>query len=344
MGAATRAFLRDPARGRPWLIGAALLACLAVLPFADRALPPAWRLSWLLPDLVPVAIVALGLNVLVGWAGQLSLGVAAFMAVGAYAYAILTSPVYPFALGFWGGLAAALAAGSGAGLLLGLPTMRLSGDYLAVVTLGFGEIVQEVLDNLAVITKGGQGINPVPPPWLPGLPPGDRLGTYYLGLGLVALAALLCRNLRHSRPGRAWAAVRDDELAARALGIDAAAAKLSASVLCGALAALGGALFAAQQGSSVSPSKYDFQLSVALLCAVLVGGLGSIGGVLLGVALVFGMNALVLDRLGAALRGAGGESALANPANWKYLAFGLVLVLAMRWFPRGLWPARPGAG
>lgn len=341
----TTTFLRDPARGRPWLVAGAALLFACLLPLADRVLPPGWAVAAILPDILVFAVVALGLNVLVGWAGQLNLGVGAWMAVGAYGYAILTSPVYPFAWGFWGGLAAALALGAGTGLLLGLPTMRLSGDYLALVTLGFGEIVQDLLLNLEPLTKGNQGINPVPPPWLPGCAPGAPLATYYLYLALTVLAALACRNLLRSPLGRAWNAVRDDELAARALGVDAGRAKLSAAVVCGALAALGGALFAALQGSSVNPCKYDFQVSVLVLCAVLVGGMGSIPGVLLGTLLAFGLNALVLDRVGAAIRsgGAGGDHALLQPANWKYLIYGLVLVLAMRFRPQGLLPPRKGA-
>jgi branched-chain amino acid transport system permease protein len=325
------------ATARPGLVAGAALLLLGLLPLADRLLPPGWGVAATLPDILVFAVVGLGLNVLTGWAGQLNLGVGAWMAVGAYGYAILTSPVYPFGLGFWGGLAAAVALGGATGVVLGLPTMRLSGDYLALVTLGFGEIVGDLLLNLEPITKGNQGINPVPAPWLPGLPAGHALATYYLYLGLTAMAALACRNLLRSPLGRAWTAVREDELAARALGIDAARAKLSAAAVCGACAALGGALFAALQGSSVNPGKYDFQVSVMVLCAVLAGGLGSIPGVLLGTLLAFGLNTLVLDRLGAMAR-AGSDHPLAQPANWKYLVYGLALILVMRFRPQGLIP------
>jgi len=327
------------ARLRPWLVPATAVAFAAVLPVIDRTLPPALSIAGLLPGLMVVAIVALGLNLVTGFTGLLHLGVAAFMALGAYTYSIATSTVYPFQIGPWPGLVVAIALTSVAGLALGLPAVRLRGDYLAIVTLGFGEIVQDTLRNLEPITKGTMGINPVPP-----LVAGHGLPTYYLCLTLLVLAVLACRNLRDSRLGRAWAAVREDELAARSMGIGTARLKLAAMAAGAGLCGLGGGAWAALQGSSVEPGSYDFQLSIGILCAVIVGGLGSLPGVLVGVLLMFGLNQIVLVKLSNALGITGANAAVwAQPTNWKYLVFGLALVLMMRFRPQGLWPAAGGA-
>ena len=297
----------------PWL---ALFALLAVIPLCDPHLPSWLRFGGLLPSVFIFAIVGLGLNVITGWTGLLHLGCAAFMAIGAYAYAILTGPAYPFQIGFWPGVVAAVILGSAAGMVLAVPTLRLRGDYLAIVTLGFGEIVQDSLRNLEGITGGTQGITPVPRmafgPWQ--ATPMD---------------------------GRAWLAVRDDQLAAGAMGVSVTASKLSAAGTSAGLCALGGGLWAALHGSSIEPGYYDYMLSVIVLCIVLVGGLGSLAGVLVGALVMIGFNAVVLTRLGEVLGSAGGT--VGNPANWKYLVFGLVLVLVMRLRPQGLIPMRSGA-
>jgi branched-chain amino acid transport system permease protein len=221
--------------------------------------------------------------------------------------------------------------------------MRLRGDYLAIVTLGFGEIVQDLLKNLEPITKGTTGINPVPHPTLGSyaFTGESHLPFYYLYLAFAVVAAVLCRNLRRSRVGRAWVAVREDELAARSCGVNTARAKLSAFSWGAALCAAGGALVAALVGTSIEPGYYDFQLSIVVLCAVIVGGLGSVAGVLLGSLVMFGFNSIVLARLTDALGGgATNASVLAIPNNWKFLVFGLALILAMRLKPEGLLPAR----
>jgi branched-chain amino acid transport system permease protein len=321
------------------------LALALALPALDLLLPDGFKVASLVPPILVFAIIGLGLNIVAGFTGVLNLGSAAFMAIGAYAFSILTCTVYPFQIGFWWGTLAATAVGALAGLVLGLPTMRLRGDYLAIVTLGFGEIVQDVLKNLDAITKGTQGLNPVPPPTLPGyaFTATNFVPWYYLLLALLLATVLLCRNLRGSRVGRAWIAVREDELAARAMGINAAKAKLVAFAMGAALCAFGGALWASLNGTSIEPGYYDFQLSVVVLCMVIVGGLGSIPGVLLGALIMIGFNAIVLaklsDWLGRHGYGAGGN-VLAAPNNWKYLVFGVALILMMRLKPEGLLPAR----
>jgi branched-chain amino acid transport system permease protein len=194
-----------------WIVIAAFL----VLPVADAFLPEAWRVASLMRPIFIFAILGLGLNIVTGYTGLLHLGVAAFMAIGAYAYGILTCDIYPFQLGFWKAVLIIPAFGAIAGAVLGLPTLRLRGDYLAIVTLGFGEIMQDILRNLDTITKGTQSINPLPDPTFFGYTLGveNYVPWYYLLLGFLAVVVLLNHNLEHSRVGRAWVSIREDELA-----------------------------------------------------------------------------------------------------------------------------------
>jgi len=334
-------------RRYPRLVWAAVCLAGLVLPLSDRLLPQAWTVTQHLPVVFAYALAGLGLTVLTGFTGLLNLGAAAFLAVGAYSYGILTWPGHPFALGFWGGLVAAIGCGAVAGALIGLPTLRLRGDYVAIVTLGVGEIIQDLIRNLDPLTLGTQGLNPLPRPVLPGVEfsPTAHLAYYYLYLGLLAVAVVAVFNLRRSRVGRAWVAVRDDELAARSLGIDTTRAKLLAFITSGALCAAAGALLAAFWASSIGPGYFDFQLSVVLICIVIVGGLGSVPGALLGALLMAGLNAIVLARIADWVnrQGLSGTNVLAQPGNWKYLIFGLALILIMRFRPGGLLPARAEA-
>lgn len=344
-----------------------LLGLMAAAPLFGESLAASGR------TVVVYAILALGLNIVVGWTGLLHLGIAAFAAIGAYAYGILTCEIYPFQLGFWGGLAAAAAFGAVAGALLGAPTLRLRGDYLAIVTLGFGEIVQDALKNLDTITKGTQGINPLPGATVPGvslLSSASQVaatkassvadgaavsGTDWLGwlqisnetpvrwyfLYLVVLAAivLLCRNLEFSRLGRQWFAVREDELAARCMAIEPDKAKLKAFAIGAALAALSGAMLASVLSSTGEPSNYDFQISILALCIVIVGGIGSITGVLVGAIVMIGLNNVALPAISDAMQKAGigsTSNVFTSPNNYKYLTFGLALVLMMRFRPDGI--------
>jgi branched-chain amino acid transport system permease protein len=339
------AVLPPPSALTSWLVATGLVIVVALLPLSDGLLGPKFAFAGQLPQIFVYALLSLGLTVITGFTGLLHLGVIAFMAIGVYAYAIATCPIYPFQIGFWPGLGLATVAGAGAGFLLGLPTMRLRGDYLAIVTLGFGEIVQDCLKNLEVVTKGTMGINPLPPPMLPGL--GDLLGgthtyrpTYYLYLALLLLAVAMVRNLKRARIGRAWLAVREDELAARAMGIGVAKQKLAAFAVAAALCATAGALFAALRGTSIEPGYYDFQNSVMVVASVIIGGLGSISGALLGALLIFGFNLIVLAKVADALGHHASTNVMADPKNWKCLLFGLLLVLMMRFRPQGLLPAR----
>jgi branched-chain amino acid transport system permease protein len=302
------------------------------------------------------AILALGLNVVVGHTGILHLGIAAFFGIGAYITGILAVPGYPFQFPFWATLVASTAGAALFGILLGAPTLRLRGDYVAIVTLGFGEVTRFTLRNLEEITAGTRGLNPVPSPVLPAAMNGplSLLGIesdwaldyrlfYYLALGLLLVVIVLLRNLERSRLGRAWIAIREDELAATCVGINAARVKLSAFALGCGLAGMAGCLYATTLTSTAGPDAFDFNRSVLMLCCIILGGLGSLRGTLLGVLLLVGFDNVVAPIVDSAL-----QRADINPAgnrfltfsNWKLMFFGLALILMMRFRPGGLLPAR----
>jgi len=331
---------------RPETLLLAIAACIpalnALLPFELVALESTR------PILI-FALMGLGLNIVTGSTGLLHLGVAAFMAIGAYSYAVLSCDIYPFQFGFWAALLLTWLIGMVAGALLGVPTLRLRGDYLAIVTLGFGEIVQDLLRNLDVITKGTQGINPLPAPTFLGfeISSSNSVGWYYLLLGILTVVVILNRNLLHSRIGRGWLAVREDELAAACMGLRVVRIKLQAFAVSAGICALAGALWASQLGSTGEPGNYDFQLSIIVLCIVIVGGVGSIAGVLLGAVVMIGLNSIVLTKLSEALVQYGFVSTgvvWASPNNWKYILFGLALLVMMRVRPEGLLPAKHQEG
>lgn len=319
------------------------LAFFILLPLGDYFLPESFRIAENMRPIFIFAILGLGLNIITGLTGMLNLGIAAFMAIGAYTYAILTCDIYPFQFGFWFGALAACLAGFFVGSLLAIPTTRLRGDYLAIVTLGFGEIVQDTLRNLESITKGTQGINPLPAPFILGyaFKAEDYKPWYYLFLLILLVVVTANKKLLNSTTGRAWRAVREDELAARCMGINSARVRLVAFGLGSALAALAGALWACYLGSSGEPGNYDFQISIITLCLLIVGGMGSIMGVLLGTFLVVGFNSIFLVKLSEFLTAHGlvdTNNVFTQPNNWKYAIFGLALILMMRYRPNGLIP------
>ncbi len=302
------------------------------------------------------AILALGLNVVVGYTGILHLGIAAFFGIGAYITGILTVPAYPFGFSFVAALVCSAGGAALAGLLLGAPTLRLRGDYVAIVTLGFGEVTRFTLRNLEEITAGTRGLNPVPSPHLPAFlhTPLSWLGIgsdwaldyrlfYYLALGLLIGVILLLRNLERSRLGRAWIAIREDELAATCMGINAARVKLSAFALGCGLAGMAGCLYATALTSTAGPDAFDFNRSVIMLCCVILGGLGSIRGTLLGVFLLIGFDNVLAPALDGFIQRANinpDSSPYLTFSNWKLMIFGLALILMMRFRPEGLLPSR----
>jgi len=288
-------------------------------------------------------LLGLGLNVVVGYTGLLHLGVAAFMAIGVYAHAIFTCSIYPFQFGFWISLLLAPLVGVVAGVILGSPTLRLRGDYLAIVTLGFGEIAQDVLKNLDAITKGAQGINPVPPPSLPGytFEASTYIPWYFLYLAILLAVIWVVRSLEHSRLGRQWVAIREDELAAGCIGIQSTRAKLMAFAITAAICGLAGVLYATKLETTAEPTTYDFNVCITVLCILIVGGMGSIRGVLVGALIVMGFDILLKKTTEAAQQAglASSSNVFLTPTNWKYLLFGLALVLMMRFRPEGILPS-----
>lgn len=267
-------------------------------------------------------MLALGLNIAVGIAGQLVLGYAAFYAIGAYTYGLLNQY---FGLGFWpclpiAGLVAALA-----GLLLGFPVLRLQGDYLAIVTLGFGEIVRLLLNNWVGITGGSQGVANIPRPSLFGLsltPDQSMAYIYYLTLIAMVITIIVVARIKNSRVGLALQALRDDEIASEAMGIDLRTVKLQAFALGSCWAGFAGALLAARI-NFISPPSFTFMDSAMILSMVVLGGMGSISGVV--------VAALVLTLAPEYLRALSG---------YRMLVFGALMVLMMIFRPQGLIPSR----
>ena len=323
-----------------------------------------WGLHWVrVADVCLLYVMlALGLNVVVGFAGLLDLGYVAFYAVGAYGLALLASPhlTEQFALlAQWfpaglhappwltlplGAVVAALL-----GMALGAPTLKLRGDYLAIVTLGFGEIVRILLINLnhpVNLTEGARGLGMIDPLRLGPLDLGQPLRWggwewpsvtlhYYLFLGLVLLAVVACGRLQRSRTGRAWAAIRDDEMAARAMGIDTRRYKLLAFAVGASMGGVAGACFSAFQGF-VSPEVFSLQESVTLVAMVVFGGMGHIPGVILGAVLLTALPEALRYVVGPIHQWTDGrvDAGLLRPALTAAL-----MVLTMLWRPRGLWPA-----
>jgi branched-chain amino acid transport system permease protein len=263
-------------------------------------------------------VLALGLNIVVGQAGLLHLGYAAFYAAGAYTYALLN---YHFGIGFWtalplGGLVAALF-----GILLGFPVLRLRGDYLAIVTLGFGEITRLVLENWNAFSFGPSGISGIPRPGFFGMEmnlEGATIYLYFLMIALCVFTIFVIQRLQNSRIGRAWIALREDEIACQAMGIDKTKAKMTAFALGSTWAGLVGVIFAAKT-TFVNPASFTFLESAMILSMVVLGGMGSILGVALG--------AFILVLLPEYLRAF---------SDYRMLLFGVIMVIMMVFRPQGI--------
>jgi branched-chain amino acid transport system permease protein len=338
---------RDPRLA--WVAYAGVAVLLLALPFlVDTGMGRTW--VRILDFAMLYVMLALGLNIVVGFAGLLDLGYVAFYAVGAYFYAILASPQFGIHLPYW----ALLPMGAGIaclfGVLLGAPTLRLRGDYLAIVTLGFGEIIRIFLNNLNApvnITNGPQGINMVDPVRLAGhalTRPIEILGVqisgahahYFLFLALTLLVIFAALRLQDSRIGRAWAAIREDEVAAEAMGIHTRNVKLLAFAMGATFGGLGGGLFAAFQGF-VSPESFTLMESIMILCMVVLGGMGHIPGVILGAILLTVLPEL-LRYVGPLQQELFGRVAV-DPSDLRMLLFGIALVAVMLFRPQGLWPS-----
>ncbi|OQX14280.1 MAG: ABC transporter ATP-binding protein [Thiothrix lacustris] len=337
-------------KGKVWLTATLLLLGLILLPFVVEA---SLGKSWLriLDFALLYIMLALGLNIVVGYAGLLDLGYVAFYAVGAYCWALLASPHFGLNLPFWVILPAGAAIAALFGVLLGTPTLRLRGDYLAIVTLGFGEIIRIFLNNLnspVNITNGPQGITLIEPMNLFGFSLGKKqeiLGLtlssphlyYYLFLVFVALVVFVCMRLENSRIGRAWVAIREDEMAAAAAGINTRNIKLLAFAMGAAFGGLSGGLFASFQGF-VSPESFNLMESIMILSMIVLGGMGNIYGVILG-ALLVTVIPEALRYTGDLQRAVFGEVFI-DPADLRMLLFGIALVLMMLLRPAGLLPSK----
>jgi branched-chain amino acid transport system permease protein len=293
-----------------------------------------------LTDAGAFVLLALGLNIVVGFAGLLDLGYAAFFAIGSYAYAMLASPQFGIHIPFWLMLFIASFIAAIFGILLGAPTLRLRGDYLAIVTLGFGEIVPQTFLNLSQWTNGPNGIGTLDQPAAFGLRFGfNPVPYFYLILALIALAVWLANNLRASRLGRAWMAIREDELAAAHMGINTTATKLAAFALGASFSGLAGVAYASKL-QLVSPDQFQFNVSVFILSMLVLGGMGNIGGVVLGSLVLSSADRFILPQLTNFVHGFGLSWDFTNA---RFLLYGLILVSMMLLRPEGLLPSRQRA-
>ena len=331
-------------------LGMTLIAVALIgLPFVAASAGQAW--VRILDFAILYVFLALGLNIVVGFAGLLDLGYIAFYAVGAYLYALLASPHFGLHLPVWVILPAGAAVACLFGVLLGAPTLKLRGDYLAIVTLGFGEIIRIFLNNLNApinITNGAQGITLIDPirvgelrfggsSELFGITLSGPMKYYYL-LVLLALAVILINlRLQHSRIGRAWQAIREDEIAAKAIGINTRNIKLLAFAMGASFGGVAGGIFAAMQGF-VSPESFSLIESVMILAMVVLGGMGHIPGVILGAVLLTILPEALRYSVGPIQQALLGK-VVVDPESLRMLVFGLALVGVMRWRPSGLWPA-----
>src|SRR5918998_398961 len=323
------------------------VAFIMLYPLIDRALGLG-RMGSMNPILI-FTLLALGLNIVVGMAGLLDLGYAAFFAIGGYTVAFLTAPQSPLVqrgiqTDFWVALVLSFVVAAVFGVILGAPTLRLRGDYLAIVTLAFGEIVPRAFLNLEWLTNGAKGMNPI------GRPHGgdvellasDQVPWYYLILAVTAFSVFVMVRLRDSRLGRAWVAMREDEIAAASMGIDLVKTKLLAFALGASFSGFGGALYASML-QYIGPDQFDFSISIILLAMVIMGGIGNIWGVMFGGIVLGAFNFILVDSVTGWLRSL---SQLLNMpflaidlVNSKLFIFGLALVLMMLLRPEGIFPS-----
>ncbi len=345
--------LPGPWRKHPavfWVGVALIAAALAVMPFV---LVSHSMTSWVRITNFAILFVflSLGLNIVVGFAGLLDLGYIAFYAVGAYVYALLASPHFGLHLPFWLILPIGAAVACLFGVLLGAPTLKLRGDYLAIVTLGFGEIVRIFMNNLSEpinITNGPKGIATIDSIKLFGVDFGTttRIGDfampglikyYYLLMFMLMVIIIINLRLQNSRIGRAWEAIREDELAARAMGINTINLKLLAFAMGASFGGLAGGVFAAIQGF-ISPESFTLTESVMILAMVVLGGMGNIWGVVVGALLLSFVPELLRYTVEPAQKALFGRQII-EAEVLRMLIFGFAMVAMMLYRPAGLLPS-----
>jgi branched-chain amino acid transport system permease protein len=341
-----------------------LLTALAIIALPNLVQPFGDGWVRILDTALLYMLLALGLNIVVGYAGLLDLGYIAFYAVGAYVFGLLASPHltdtfdwwkthFPHGLHVWVWVAIPLGAfvAGGAGVLLGTPTLKLRGDYLAIVTLGFGEIIRVFLNNLDApvdITNGPKGIDTIDSVRLPMLhfdlgKPHTVLGLdvhlvtnyFYLLVVLVIVSVIVCLRLEKSRIGRAWMAIREDEIAAKAMGINTRNMKLLAFGMGATFGGVSGVMFAAFQGF-ISPESFSLPESIMVVAMVVLGGIGHIPGVLLGALLLSALPEVLRYVAGPLQNATGGRL---DAAILRQLLIALAMIVVMLLRPRGLWPS-----
>ncbi|PYE25014.1 ABC transporter permease subunit [Paraburkholderia silvatlantica] len=305
--------MRARATDTSWVVSGVLIALAIALPqFASGYIVDVGL------TIITYAILGLGLNVVVGYAGLLDLGYAAFFAIGAYTTALLETLLH---FSFWATLPFSLAFAGASGVVIGYPTLRLRSDYLAIVTLGFGEITRIVATNLD-ITGGPNGIYGIEPPSLFGFEFSSPRAVYVLGMAFFIVVLVFAVRLGRSRLGRAWTSIREDEAAAEAVGVATLRVKMLAYVIGALIGGLAGSLFAARFGT-IDPTAFTYLQSVTILIVVVMGGRGSIPGVILGALIVAGLPEM-----------------LRFLNLWRIFGFAVALVVLMLLRPQGLWPAR----
>ena len=350
--------MTDPPRVRP-LPAALLVTALVAYPFLDRTLHA--QTIHAVTDAMIYVLLALGLNIVVGYAGLLDLGYAAFFAIGAYTMGLLNSPVlgsplYGHAWSFWVVIWIAALVSAGLGVVIGFPTLRVRGDYLAIITLAFGEIIPVAIRNLGDITidiggwrpverlnlTGGEnGVNPVGRPYLPGVDfDTDFIPWYFLILVIGAGSLWAMNRMRDSRLGRAWMAIREDETAADCTGVNPIKTKLLAFALGASFAGFAGSFYAAKL-QAITPGAFEFNVSIMLLCMVVLGGMGSLKGVILGGMLITLFDRILLAQMTFLIRWIGRSLGVATLVSvdltlWRWFFFGLGLVVIMLIRPEGL--------
>jgi branched-chain amino acid transport system permease protein len=348
-----------PGRPRRYFSWGLLVAALLAYPFVDQALQA--QTVYAVTDAMLYVLLALGLNIVVGYAGLLDLGYAAFFAIGAYTMGLLNSPLlgsplHGYAWSFWVVIWISAVVSAVLGVLIGAPTLRVRGDYLAIITLAFGEIIPVAIRNLGDITidvggwraverlnlTGGEnGVNPVGRPYLPGVPFDTSAIPWYFLILIIGAGSLWAMNrMRDSRLGRAWMAIREDETAADCTGVNPVKTKLLAFSLGAWFSGFAGSFYAAKL-QAITPGAFEFQVSIILLCMVVLGGMGSLKGVILGGMVITLFDRLLLAQMTFGVRAVGraiGSATLASVdlTLWRWFFFGLGLTLVMLFKPEGL--------
>jgi branched-chain amino acid transport system permease protein len=346
-----------PARQRQIITWTTGILLLLVFPVVDKVFK--WGTLNDVTDVLVLVILALGLNIVVGYAGLLDFGYAAFFAIGAYTAGILTWPVHHLEWNFWIVIWAAVIVAAFFGIVIGTPTLRLRGDYLAIVTLAFGEIVPVVIRNLGGLTiqigpwklldnwnltNGVQGLNPVGRPWIGNYEFGfDPTPWYFLILLIGALVIFTNVRLQNSRLGRAWMALREDETAADCMGVNPITTKLLAFALGASFSGFSGAFYAAKL-QAIFPELFKFNLSIMVLCMVVLGGMGNIKGVIIGGMLIQLFDRVILTQTTNLVQAVGRSLNIAALTRvdlglWRWFFFGLALVIVMVIRPEGLFPS-----